>query len=165
MHDDRWQDVQDEDYGAEHPAEDATPQQLMMGLAGGLVGASIGAAIWVGLALGLGIESGMVALGLGWLTGFGVVQGAKASGASLQLYSAPAPYQITAASLAFLSYVAAKFVIVTTIVSGSPFGILDLGGIPTVISMFFQTLGFWDLLWMCIMMWMAWSAPNLNAAD
>lgn len=165
MYDDQWQDNQDDGYGDDHPNEEATPQQMLMGLAGGLVGAGIGAAIWIGLALGMGVESGMVALGIGWLTGFGVAQGAKFAGAENQLYVAPAPYQIAAASLAFLSYATAKFIIVTVIVSGSLFGIFDFGGLPTFISAFFQTLGFWDLLWMCIMMWMAWSAPNLNSAD
>ena len=156
-----WNEPQDE-WQEMGPVSDPTPQQLLTAVAAGAVGAGIGALIWTGVAVGIGLQSGWIALGVGWLTGIGVKKGAEFADATNQLYQAPAPYQVMSVCLAFLSYVSAKLAIIAILVSGSVLGIFNIGMFGEYFSAFFGTLGFWDILWLGLMMWTAWSTPNMN---
>jgi hypothetical protein len=47
-------------------------QNLQMGMLGGIIGATIGAAAWAGITVATGYQIGWMAVGVGFLVGYGV---------------------------------------------------------------------------------------------
>lgn len=69
-------------------AETKNPN-IVLAIVAGLVGGALGGAVWYFIAIGTGKEIGYVALGLGYLVGFGVHLGSgKKRGHKLQIISA-----------------------------------------------------------------------------
>jgi hypothetical protein len=136
------------------------PFHVVGGLIGGLLGAVIGAAAWAGLARLTGREFTIVAVGMGFLVGFGVyfVAGRK-RGRSLQ---------VVAVASALFGILLAKYAIFCLLLKDE----LSVGGAAAHLSPFSATtlrifirslpglFGLFDLLWIGVAVFIAWLAPE-----
>lgn len=125
-----------------------TPLRLIGGIGLGSVGALLGALIWAAMVVKLGVESGLVALGIGALTGGGVSLGSQRA-RGLQL-------QIIAACIALIGYASGKLIISVWVVT-SFVGGFSLELIPDFTQVFMESLSIFDLLWAGIAAYMATS--------
>jgi hypothetical protein len=134
----------------EQAGKGALPTAVLAGIAGAIVGGII----WAAVAIGMKLQSGAIAIGVGWLTGQAVVLGAGGKkGAKLQ---------IIAASCALIGLILAKYFILGYYVKGDA----GIGGYFSL-DVFLESMrfmksafSFLDPLFFLIALYFAWRQPR-----
>ena len=140
---------------SELAAEQAQAASLPMALAGGVLGAIVCGAAWAAMVVITNLEIGYAAVGVGFVTGWGVLLGSrKKKGRNLQWI---------AVACSVLGLLIGKYFIVAHFAikgSGADLSLFD----PRLVKVFFKvlpdTLSPFDALWAFIALRMAWRIPR-----
>lgn len=141
-------------------SQQVTPKALIPAVLGGLLGAIVGGAVWAAIVVGTGYEVGYIAVGVGFLCGWGVVflSGGK-RGPALQVIA------VVCSLLGILigKYAAFYFLLKQELGAAadslSPFGGEVINMFSQNISVFF---GGFDILWVIFAIGAAWRMPQAD---
>ncbi|HEY3352665.1 MAG TPA: hypothetical protein VGQ83_05420 [Polyangia bacterium] len=144
---------------AELRAEQARGPAVISGLVGGLVGALISGVAWAVIAIVTGLNIGYVAVGVGYVAGYGVLLGARRKKAAL--------LQWIAVGCATLGLLLGKYFIVA---HAAREYVVKEGGTepsyfnPRLVGLFFENIGSFlspfDALWLFLALGVAWGLPK-----
>lgn len=133
--------------------------QGALGLLGGVLAAVLGGAVWAVLTYATNTEIGIVAWGIGWLTGLAVVLFSRGGRG--------VPFQIAAAACAVLGIVIGKYGSIFLFANKESGGELSPFD-PRLVELFFTKAGEWfsgyDLLWVGLAVVTAFGIPKVRAA-
>jgi len=137
-------------------AEQAQPARLPLALGGGIVAAILCGAAWALMVVVTNLEIGYAAIGVGFLTGWGVVLGARGKKGR--------PLQWMAIACAVFGLLVGKYFTVAHFVTTSKgwegTSIFDTQLIEVFFKVFPDTLSPWDGLWAFIALRVAWRIPK-----
>lgn len=137
---------------------EVTGAKLVAGIAGGLAGAVVSGLIWAAIVATTGYELGFIAWGIGLACGFSVALACQARGLA---------YQLTAMACSlvgfFIGKMGAAYYIVQQAVAEDP-SIGEVGLLAYLIVLPF-TLGFWDIVWVCLALAAAWKMLSVDGSS
>ena len=145
--------------------EEFSGEVLLPALLGGLIAAVLSGAIWGGIAIWTGYEVGYVAIGVGFLCGLGVTMLSKGKRGM--------PLQMIAIMASVLGIVVGKYITFFDIFKGvmatetgaeavSWMSMFSMGMIKFFTANIASMAGGFDLLWIALAVYTAWSIPKAS---
>lgn len=146
--------------------EEFSGEVLMPALLGGFIAAIVSGAVWAAIAVWTGYEVGYVAIGVGLLCGLGVVM--------LSQGKRGLPLQIVAVAASVLGIVIGKYgtyqhvfqeslkAMENGAVIAAEFSLFSIGMIQLFMADLSNMVGGYDLLWIGLAVYTAWSIPKAS---